>query len=394
MLRNLLTAVNCFLLLTLLFFCKEIVRPLFVTLFAGPANLLPGRSIGVGTMSSYALALGLVHASAADDPQNKTAQAALFPVRQNGKFGYIDRAGEIVIEPRFDYADRFSDGLALVKVGGENAYVNETGKVVIKLDYKDFNIVSRFSEGMAVVGNRAPGDFIQDRLGYIDKMGKLVIPLQFDQAHAFSDGLAMVSLRYKRGYIDKAGKFVIEPQFGVAESFSDGLARVGSYVQGLPQEHYIDRTGKRAIRQNFRFIDDFSEGLAAVWIEDEKGYIDRSGALVIKPRPFDAVSKFSDGLAQVQAGGNLGQGGRLGFIDTSGKMVIQPHYEHAKHFSEGVCAVRIGEKYGYIDKTGGVVIEPKFYNAEAFRDGLAAVWIDSRMGYIDKTGKYVWEPTY
>ena len=55
---------------------------------------------------------------------------------------------------------------------------------------------------------------------------------------------AVASSRYKRGYIDKTGKFLIDPQFGVAESFSDSLARVGTYVQGLPQEHYIDRIGK------------------------------------------------------------------------------------------------------------------------------------------------------
>jgi len=51
------------------------------------------------------------------------------------------------------------------------------------------------------------------------------------------------------------------------------------------------------------------------------------------------------------------------------------------------------KKYGYIDKTGKIVIEPKFDNAWSFSEGLARVKIDDKDGYIDKTGKYVWEPT-
>ncbi len=339
--------------------------------------------------STFAPAFKQSQAYALGHPNN-TSTVPLFPILQNGKFGYIDQFGKIAIEPQFNSAGRFSDGLAYVTIEGDHAYIDSRGKIVIRLRYGEFNLVSPFSEGMAVVGNRGPGDHIQETLGYIDKTGKLVIPLQFDNALPFSEGLAVASLRHKRGYIDKTGKFVIEPQYGVAGSFSNGLARVGNYVQGLPDEHYIDRTGKRAIRRNFRFIDDFSEGLAAVWVGDQKGYIDRSGTLVIKPQPFNSVSGFSDGMARVQMGGPMGKGGKLGFIDRSGKLVVDPKYEFAQDFSEGLCAVMIGGKYGYIDKTGAVVIQPQFESAEPFWQGLARV---GNFGYIDRTGKYIWQPT-
>jgi hypothetical protein len=320
------------------------------------------------------------------------AQAiSLFPIVQNGKAGYIDRSGTIVIKPEFDGGGRFSDGLALVRVGADHAYINPGGAVVIRLKYSEFNLASDFSEGMAVVGNRGPGDAIEEMLGYIDKTGKLVIPLQFDHARAFSEGLAVASRRHSKGFIEKTGKFVIEPQYGMAESFSEGLARVGSYVQGLPQEHFIDRTGARAIRRQFRFIDDFSEGLAAVWVGDQKGYIDRTGTLVIQPQSFNSASRFSDGMARVQVGGPMGKGGKLGYIDRSGKIAVKPQYEFAGDFSEGLCAVLIGDKYGYIDKTGAVVVKPQFGTADPFIGGLARVWFDDKTGYIDKTGKFVWQ---
>jgi len=65
---------------------------------------------------------------------------------------------------------------------------------------------------------------------------------------------------------------------------------------------------------------------------------------------------------------------------------------------------RPGGKYGYIDKTGRMVIAPQFAKAEQFYGGLAFVCFDSTVpvdpaelhqpcGYIDHSGKFIWQPT-
>jgi hypothetical protein len=59
----------------------------------------------------------------------------------------------------------------------------------------------------------------------------------------------------------------------------------------------------------------------------------------------------------------------------------------------GLFPVIVGDKWGYIDKTGKIVINPQFDYANQFSDGLAAVYIGDKYGYIDRTGKYVWEPS-
>src|SRR5262245_32107903 len=71
---------------------------------------------------------------------------------------------------------------------------------------------------------------VNDRRGYIDRTGKIVIKPQFDGATDFSEGLAVVAVHeggYKEGYIDETGKMVIPPQFDKATAFSEGLALVG-----------------------------------------------------------------------------------------------------------------------------------------------------------------------
>jgi len=84
----------------------------------------------------------------------------------------------------------------------------------------------------------------------------------------------------------------------------------------------------------------------------------------------------------------------LGYIDKSLNLVIQPKYEEAEKFSEGLAAVKIGGKWGFIDTTGKMVIQPKyiypyFSHPNSFRECLVSVAVDGELGFIDKTGKLV-----
>ena len=60
-------------------------------------------------------------------------------------------------------------------------------------------------------------------------------------------------------------------------------------------------------------------------------------------------------------------GDKWGFIDTKGQYVINPQFDNAGEFSEGLAPVEIGGKYGFIDTKGQYVINPQFDNAGEFR---------------------------
>lgn len=66
----------------------------------------------------------------------------LAAIKENGKWGYIDKDGKIVIEPQFEEAHSFLNGYAAVKTHGKWGYINEKGKLVIEekfIDARDFN---------------------------------------------------------------------------------------------------------------------------------------------------------------------------------------------------------------------------------------------------------------
>ena len=66
---------------------------------------------------------------------------------------------------------------------------------------------------------------------------------------------------------------------------------------------------------------------------------------------------------------------KWGFIDKTGRFVLNAQFRWAGRFSEGLAPVKVGDKYGYIDKTGTIAIPPRFSKAESFSEGLAAVGI-------------------
>jgi hypothetical protein len=278
-----------------------------------------------------------------------------------------------------------------------SGFIDKDGRVRVPLC---FDAVGEFSEGMA--------SFKRDGVkGYLDESGTVVIQPRFPWAEAFSEGLAKVQvsgtvLGYdgKWGFINRKGEIVIAPvygwqteQDGTEQAFHNGRAKIE--VNG--KSGYIDKNGTMVIPPQFSLAYPFSEGLAAVTkaesMDTDWGYVDSTGKWVIPPS-FDWATSFNEGLAAVNRKHDCG------FIAPSGKRLIHPPVAPGEKdcatvwgdFSEHLARWKFGDKYGFINQAGEVVIKPAFSFVHSFSEGLAAVQIAGGWGYVDKTGQLVIEP--
>jgi hypothetical protein len=312
-----------------------------------------------------------------------SAQDIPFPFRRSdGLYGYVNTNHCWVIEPRFRFAGRFSEGLALVEIDDWRGFINLSGGLVFR---RAEAIVGRtFSDGLVRIRSN-------DKWGFINRHGIMAINPQFEAAYDFSNGLAPVKLYGRWGFIDQSGRMVINPIFDeIILPFLDGLA----VVQRNQRSEIIDQYGRTAIDIRFSSISPFSSDLASVNLGQGQGYafINRSGNFAFSSR-FEEARGFNEERAAVKIND------RWGFIDRTGQIVIEPQFEDIYDFNEGFAAVRLNGMWGFIERSGRLVIQPQFtrifggFWQQRALVGFANYWNDYRTVFIDRAGRVLLDPT-
>lgn len=357
-----------------------------------------------------------------------------FIIEQANKWGFIDRSGRVIIQPKFDIIRNFSENRAAFKKDSKLGFIDADGNVVIKPQFEE---VTNFVEGRAI--------FRKDRkFGVIDASGKIVIEPNIDDIYSIYEQRLAFNKNNHWGVMDLEGNIIVNPSFTQISVFSEGLAiysieskqnsqelglldRNGRVVNKLQKDFYvsydsdiksrrfnngrlpvykadrnllpldkwfnarvhfwggyIDRTGHAIVPLKYDTVSDFSECLAQVQRTGIQGFIDPMGKIVIDTKPYESVGFFSEGLAPVQIQE------KWGYIDRTGKVVINLQFDEANPFTNGLASVNINGKWGAIDRQGKIIINPQFDSYFSFAEPLAKVTIGKQWGYIDRTGKIVW----
>ena len=166
-------------------------------------------------------------------------------VEIDGKYGYKNENGDIVIEPQFNYAMDFTEGLGMVRFEDKTfGFINMNGIAVIKDIYPN----TQFKDGVAIaikydnnlnMNNTEGNRFYTDQeyqMYYIDKCGNILFGRYFVTAEQFQDGFACVqtegyivpgpNIKNVYTYIDRSGNYATELRFDWADSFENGKAKV------------------------------------------------------------------------------------------------------------------------------------------------------------------------
>lgn len=214
--------------------------------------------------------------------------------RCGGRFqlcGYVEKGSaegseEERIPQQFEVANKFSDGLAAVRIDGRYGYIDQTGRIVIA---PQFEAVGPFTGDYAEVQ-------IDGRSGAIDRTGRIVVPAQFDRLVPFTGG-AFIARPLRPG----AQRSSEAPRLD-GEIRLDGLASrvllIGSGgIYDIRKGWLTDTTLK------FEFFDDPARGL--IWAgrrniheDDEFGLLRADGTWQVTPR-FNHVQSLNETHAVV-----------------------------------------------------------------------------------------------
>lgn len=466
-----------------------------IMLFTAAILLFGGGNATSGTTNDGNTKRGNDAQASSREIERTTNDGPLFPAVKDGKYGFINIKGTFVIPPIFTSAQYFSEGLAAVNVGGRSyidsspqagqsihsekgkwGYIDRTGEMKIP---PQFSEARDFHEGLALV---AVGDERPSLEEFLEKAA----PLNPDYSEwELTKAWRKEYPGMKYGYIDPQGLFKIPPKYeGLSSSFKHGIAHVelagaeldltdkGSFVDSSGnvldasqveslirerrKEHWIDASGKEidyisalrimnvnriafeqretvkvhgkafevskyglkdlngniVVSAKFDTIGDFySTALSReeyefthaciastwktvgdlAWIETSKcGLIDIHGNFIIPP-DFDQISLMPENLASITIGcktwGECPSGKKGIYSIRERKIIINPQFDGLRGFFEGLMAVKIDGLWGFIDTSGKYVIRPQFTYAHRFRDGLAQVGM---LDYIDKSGRFVY----
>ncbi len=194
---------------------------------------------------------------------------------------------------------------------------------------------------------------LNDKYGFIDKVGKVVIPAQYDAISDFSCNRAVAQQGDSFGFLDSTGNWAIKPVFTEAAPFVHGKA----FVQSDSAILLIDRNGN--VLHQFDSL----------------------------PRlPFPAII---DGLVYVGM-----PDGQLGALDTNGNWVISPNTGLKFPFTNGLAVASKNDKVGFLDKSAQWRIPADYLGAWPFDNGLAIVETETGEGVIDTLGNIILPPHF
>ncbi len=277
----------------------------------------------------------------------------------------------------------------------------------------DLAAVSKRIEPILISGNRKIDP--NKAYGYMNDKGNAVIAAKYWNGADFSDGLAAVCLQpasknggdQKYAFIDHNGKIAFNRTFYAAHQFHGGFAQISLTATSLPQ--VIDSKGD-LMPDRFRNVHAFCDGLAAVEIIDasksggrgyQMGYVNENMELVI-PAKYDVAGDFSNGRAIVAITVNKIDR-RLGVIDKTGTMLIEPKYSDLKEISPDKYAFRDNREFGIVETSGEEITRQKLTDMGTFHEGMARIAVlknpeDRRSnwvkGFMDDAGKIVVKPIY
>lgn len=261
-----------------------------------------------------------------------------FTVFDGNKWGVIDSAGKWIYECIYDYAGPVINNDVYFLTTSKDSRIYNNSKVAQAI-FTEKSLTSKvISEGIVPLCSESVWKFYdyQDEKYILDS---------YDDVSCFIDGKAAIKNSGKWSVIDKSGTAVSDKEF-------DDIKLLG--------------TGEYVVN-----------GIMIASVNGKYGIYDASGK---------SKSDFTASNMDKCMGGNIAfedSKGKWGFVNGEGKIVIEPDFDEAMSFSNGLAAVRSGDKWGFINESGELVIEYQYSDGGYFNNnGICFVGLSDEQLYM------------
>ncbi len=242
---------------------------------------------------------------------------------------------------------------------GENwGIVNENGEWAVDCTWE---FLSPVTSGLV----RLAGDVQELRIMDNKSVVQAILGGGIEAARVIADGILPVLEDGSWRYYDSASQTFMQGSYEDASSYAGGIAA----VKENGKWKLADRNGSQVGNAEFEDISLYSggeylyDGIFVAKSGGEYGLYDQKGVLVAGIASTDMDVFTGEWIAYQEPGG------RWGFMDKKGDVMIEPQYENAKSFSGGLAAVCIDGMWGFINEANELVIENRFVDAGYFTSG-------------------------
>jgi hypothetical protein len=319
------------------------------------------------------------------------------------KYGFQDFFGKLIIKPKYDQIIEIWPTVGIVNLKGRQALIRFKDKSEYSFDQIDVPIFDNIPSKLIVTLN--------GKKGMIDKTGKLLIPILFDDLiESYFDRYQLygvvVNQNDKLGIIDRTGKQLTSIRYDQISFDFDGheVCKYAKVQQNDKWGCVDNKTGKELIaakydriqfaalygESNFDTTDIaqinyclVNSGIKIDTLFSYEEYVKRN-----KDDSWDIIEQSNTNESVVRY--IIRGGGKWGLVDFSGKELTPIKYDKMRiYFKDGMLPVKLENKWGFINKLGQEVIPFVYEKVDYFYDGKAQVEMDGRSFYIDKNGMEV-----
>ena len=286
-------------------------------------------------------------------------KAALFVVNQGEhKYGIADNSGNIIVPLIYDDAFGYNLNKIIAHKWRKSA---DMWDIKSKTRIKLTGISAYMNEGIIAI------ETADEKWGYCDDKGKMLIPAKYTNAEIFINGKAIVTVSEKMGLIDLKGRTVIAPTYDELLYADNGLYIFGSSKDGKTSHGVMTNKGEVIIPSGkYEYIDQYGRFFKATISADKEAFFNFSGKLLTKEGDKSYTRNYKtsgeNGLLNCKD-----TNGKIFVLDTLGNRYLENRFNHVYAHTHQVTGKATGlytvqtsiepEEYDIVKLDGTVVVK-------------------------------------